>query len=126
MYHFDWIKRHAERTPDKLALVDAHTGRQLTYAQFNQRANRFASYLQDTVGLQRAERVSILAQNCAEYYEILFGCGKVGAILNTLNWRLALPELAYILNDCTPRVLIYESEFSDTVEALRSQIQAEF
>ena len=126
MYHFDWIKRHAERTPDKLALVDAHTGRQLTYAQFNQRANRFASYLQETIGLQRADRVSILAQNSAEYYEILFGCGKMGAILNTLNWRLAVPELAYILNDCTPRLLIYEPEFAEVVEALRPQVNAEF
>jgi fatty-acyl-CoA synthase len=126
MYHFDWIKRHAERTPDKLALVDAHTGRELTYRQFNQRANRFASFLKDTIGLQRGERVSILAQNSAAYYEILFGCGKIGAILNTLNWRLAVPELAYILNDCTPRLLIYEPEFAETVEALRPQIQAAF
>jgi fatty-acyl-CoA synthase len=126
MYHFDWIKRHAERTPNKLALVDAHTGRQLTYIQLNVRANRFASYLQDTVGLQRGDRVSILAQNSANYYEILFGCGKAGVILNTLNWRLAAPEFEYILNDCKPRLLIYESEFSDTVETLRSQIDCEF
>jgi fatty-acyl-CoA synthase len=126
MYHFDWIKRHAERRPDKLALVDAHTGDQLTYAQLNQRANRFASYLQDTLGMQRGERISVLAQNSAAYYEILFGCGKTGVILNTLNWRLAVPELEYILNDCTPRLLIYEPEFADTVDALRSQIQAEF
>jgi len=126
MYHFDWIKRHAERTPDKLALVDAHTGRQLTYAQLNQRANRFASYLQDSLSLQRGERISILAQNSAEYYEILFGCGKSGVILNTLNWRLAAPELEYILNDCKPRLLIYEPEFSEMVEVLRTQIECEF
>jgi fatty-acyl-CoA synthase len=98
----------------------------LTYREFNQRANHFASFLQETLGLQRGERVSILSQNCAEYYEILFGCGKIGVILNTLNWRLAEPELAYIINDCTPRVLIYEMEFAETVKALSSQIQVEF
>jgi fatty-acyl-CoA synthase len=125
MNHFDWIKRHAERTPDKLALVDAHTGRQFTYAQFNQRANRFASFLQDELGLKPGERVSILAGNSSDYYEILFACGKSGIILNTLNWRLAPPELEYILNDCTPKALIYEPEYAEAVNVLRSKISCE-
>jgi fatty-acyl-CoA synthase len=122
MHHFDWIKRHAERTPDKLALVDAHTGRTFTYAQFNERANRLASFLKDTLGLERGDRVSILAQNSSDYYEVLFGCGKMGAILNTLNWRLAVPELEFILNDCAPCVLIYEAIFAEAVNALRPLI----
>ncbi len=126
MYHFDWIRRHAERTPDKLALVDAHTGRTFTYARFNERANRLASFLQDTLGIERGDRVSILAQNSSDYYEVLFACGKMGAILNTLNWRLAVPELEYILDDCAPRVLIYEPGFAEAVEALRPRISPEF
>jgi fatty-acyl-CoA synthase len=125
MVHFDWIKRHAERTPEKLALVDAHTGRQFTYAQMNERANRLASFLHDTLGVRRGERVSILAGNSSDYYEVLFGCGKMGAILNTLNWRLAVPELEFILNDCTPRVLVYEPAFAEAVDALRPQIDCE-
>ncbi|MCP4417939.1 MAG: long-chain fatty acid--CoA ligase [Chloroflexi bacterium] len=125
MYHFDWIKRHAERTPDKLALVDAHSGRQFTYAQFNARANRLGSFLRDELGIQQGDRVSILAQNSSDYFEALFACGKIGAILNTLNWRLAAPELAYILEDCTPRVMIYEPEFADVVDALRDHISCE-
>jgi fatty-acyl-CoA synthase len=126
MHHFDWIKRHAERTPDKLALVDAHTGRQFSYAQFNRRANQFASFLQDTLGIQQGDRVSILAQNSTDYFEVLFGCGKLGAILNTLNWRLAVPELEFILQDAVPRVLLYEPEFAAAVDALRGQIGCEF
>jgi len=126
MYHFDWIKRHAERTPDKLAIVDDYSGRQLTYAELNRRANRLASFLQNQLGLDRGDRLSILAQNSSDYYEVLFACSKAGIILNTLNWRLAEPELAYILGDCQPRALIYESEFSGMVNALRAQIGAEF
>jgi len=125
MYHFDWIARHAERTPDKLAMVDAHSGRQFTYAQLNERANRFASFLQDNLGIQQGDRVSILAQNSSDYYEVLFACGKMGAILNTLNWRLAVPELEYILNDSAPRVLLYEPAFAEAVDALRPQISCE-
>ena len=91
MYHFDWIKRHAERTPNKLALIDAHTDRRFTYAQFNERTNRLSSFFKDKLNLQRGDRVSILAQNSSDYYETLFACGKMGAILNTLNWRLTVP-----------------------------------
>ena len=52
MYHFDWISATPSARPDKLALVDAHTGRQFTYAQFNERANRLASFLTDTLGIR--------------------------------------------------------------------------
>jgi fatty-acyl-CoA synthase len=125
VYHFDWLKRHAERTPDKIALIDAHTGRQFTYAQFNERANRFASFLKGTLGVQEGDRVSILAQNSSDYYEVLFGCGKMGAILNTLNWRLTVPELEYVITDCSPKVLLFEPEFTETVGELRPKISCD-
>lgn len=119
MKHFDWISRHAERTPNKLALVDAGTGREMTYAQFDQRINCLANFLVHKLEIKAKQRVSILAQNCAEYYEVLFACAEAGIILNTLNWRLAVPELAYILEDCQPKLLIYEPMFADAVNQLR-------
>lgn len=120
--HFDWLKRHAERTPNKLALVDIDSGRQFNYAQFNERANRLASFFQDHLGIRKGSRISILAQNSTDYFEVLFGCGKMGAVLNTLNWRLAIPELEYIVRDCSPRAIIYEPEFEETVQELRERV----
>ena len=125
MYHFDWIKRHAERTPDKLALVDAHSGLELTYAQFDERAGRLASFFLDKLALRQGDRVSILAGNSADYYVVLMACSKAGLILNTLNWRLTVPELEYILNDCRPRLLIYEPEFAQVVSDLRGAVAIE-
>ncbi len=125
MYHFDWIQRHAERTPQKMAVVDAFSGRQLTYFEFNERANRLAHFFVHQLGIQPGERVSILAQNSSDYYEVLFACSKMGAILNTLNWRLAPPELEYILNDCSPRLLLYEPEFAGAVQTLQPVINCE-
>jgi len=125
MEHYDWIQRHAERTPEKLALVDAHSGRELTYRELNQRADKFAGYLLNELDLNRGDRLSLLAKNCAEYYEILFACSKSGVILNTLNWRLAVPELAYVLNDCQPRLLIVEDEFQETAAALEESMDLE-
>ena len=126
MYHFDWIKRHAERTPDKLALIDANSGRQFTYTQFNERVERLAHFLVQDLGLKRGDRISILAQNSTDYFEVLFACSKFGAVLNTLNWRLAPPELAYILGDCQPRLLIYEEAFTEQVTALRQDSSCEY
>lgn len=55
MIHFDWIKRHAERTPSKLALVDAETGNQFTYAEFDRRIGSFAAFLRDQLGIRRGD-----------------------------------------------------------------------
>jgi hypothetical protein len=60
MYHFDWIKRHAERTADKLALVDAYTGQQWTYAELDARINRLANFMQRQSGFA-AGRPHLLA-----------------------------------------------------------------
>ena len=49
--------------------------------------------------------------NSSEYYEVLFACSKMGAILNTLNWRLAVPEMEYILNNSEARVLLVGEEY---------------
>lgn len=122
MDHFDWINRHAERTPSKLAVVDAHTKKQYSYEQFNHRINNFSSFLVNTLQLHKQDRISILAQNSSDYYEILFACGKTGIILNTLNWRLTAPELLYILQDCEPQLLMYEPMFADTVKNLSNEI----
>ncbi|MGF1504547.1 MAG: AMP-binding protein, partial [Anaerolineae bacterium] len=119
MMHFDWLARHAERTPDKLALVDVDGGLELSYRQFNERANRLASYLVDTLGLRRGDRIAVLAKNSAAYYELYWACGKTGVILAALNWRLAVPELAYLVSDAAPKLLAYDSEFADAAEALQ-------
>ncbi len=121
MYHFDWIQRHADRTPDKLALVDAASGAEWTYAQLEERITRLARFMRDELALSQGDRVAILAQNSGDYFVVLFACAKLGVILNTLNWRLAAPELAFILGDCTPRTLFYEPDFAETVSALRPQ-----
>ncbi|MAU00992.1 MAG: long-chain fatty acid--CoA ligase [Anaerolineaceae bacterium] len=123
MYHFDWIQRHAERTPNKLALVDAHSGQQFTYAQFNERANRLAHFFAHKLGLQTGDRVSILAHNSADYYVVLFACAKSGTILNTLNWRLSVSELEYILNDCQPKAIIVDEAFAETAVSLQKTVQ---
>src|SRR5690606_6734636 len=103
---FDIAARRAELTPDRTAFVDLETGQQVSYAAFNDRANRFAAWLEDQ-GVVAGDRIAILAFNSAAFFEILFACGKLGTILVPLNWRQPAPELIPVVQDCTPKLLIH-------------------
>ena len=110
--HYDWSAYHAYVRPEKIAIRDVSAKQTLTYKELDERASLLANWLQK-VGIQKGDRVAILSQNCAEFFELEFACAKVGAVELPLNWRLTKPELEYILNDSTPKVLIYDESFSE-------------
>ena len=122
MYTFDWLAKQADMRPDKCALIDAATNRSFTYAQFHLRASRFAEFLRDEWRVQPGERVALLANNSSEYFEILWGCAKIGAILVCLNWRLAVPELDEMMRDSSPVGLIYDPSFAVSAAALKERL----
>ncbi|MFK7913341.1 MAG: long-chain fatty acid--CoA ligase [Pseudomonadales bacterium] len=117
MEYFDWSAAQNRMRPDKVAIVDLATERELTYRQLDERAVQLAGALQGA-GVVRGDRVAILAPNCPEFFELEFACGKIGAIAVPLNWRLTESELAYILGDCAPTVLIYDEQFAAMAQTL--------
>src|SRR5262245_54019825 len=114
----DVIERNAQLFPSKTAVV--FEGKRPTFAQFASRVRRCANALASG-GLQHRLRVAILAQNCIAYFEAVGAAELTGFIAVTLNWRLAPPELAQIVEDCTPTVLIFEERFRTQAEHLRTQ-----
>jgi fatty-acyl-CoA synthase len=114
----DWIAFHADRTPDKLALIDQATERRFTYAEMNERAARLAAYFRDEWGVQRGDRIAILAKNSTEYFEFQYACIKLGALMLPLNWRLAEQELSFILQDSGAVGIVYDSEFAERIPPL--------
>ena len=124
-FDWDWIAGHADRTPEKTAVIDTGTGRELTYEAFDERASRVAEFLTDELALESDARVAILAHNGARYLETIYGCGKAETLYVALNWRLAPPELEYIVGDADPDVLVYDPAFAETVEALRPTIDVD-
>ncbi len=123
MYVGDILGRRAIYSPDDLAIVDAGKTphRSFTYRELNDRANRLANYLRDGVGIQKGDRVAILAHNGVEYLDAFFACGKLGAILTCLNWRLHWREILTLTDTTTPRVLIYSDEFRDAVKNILAE-----
>lgn len=120
MYIGDYLGRRTIYSPEALAIVDAGKTPELrlTYAQLNERANRLANGLADLAGISHGDRVAILALDGVEHLEVLFACGKLGAIHTALNWRLHWRELQQILAEVTPTVLIYDDAFKDSVAEL--------
>lgn len=113
------IERNATHFPHQLAL--AYEERRSTHAQFAQRVRCLASALHE-LGLQRQQRFSVLAMNCAEFMEAYGAAEFAGYVINTVNFRLAAPEIAYIIQDAAPKILLFEQQYADTIAALRADL----
>jgi len=114
----DWIRHHARRRPQKCAIVDYETGSELTYGAMDRQVDNCVSFLVRKHNIQAGDRVSLLAQNCPEVFVLQAACARVRAIFLPLNWRLAPPELDYILSDATPRLLFSDQRFLNTAEMI--------
>jgi fatty-acyl-CoA synthase len=114
---YDWIAHHDAHRASRQAIVDLHSGRTLSYGDLHRRIDGLAAHLQD-VGVKKGDRVALLAHNGPEYFDLQFSGMRIGSIAVLLNWRLTVPELEFIVGDCTPSVLIYSPEFEDTAQEL--------
>lgn len=123
MFYGDWLYRRAVLSPGKTALIDAIDGdRPITYAQWNKRVNRLATFLYEALGVRKGDGVSIYSTNRLEYLDTLFACNKLGSILHVNNWRLKPLELQPLIEEVAPRVLIYSREFAPQIETLRPNL----
>ena len=104
--------------PDREALIDITNDRRITYGELDERVKRLANGLIKQFKTVKGDRVAVLSKNSIEYMEVYFACARIGLIIQPLNWRLSVPELSRILHDGEPRILIYASEYKDTVEQL--------
>jgi fatty-acyl-CoA synthase len=121
----DYLGRRQVYSPNRLAIVDAGKSPawRLTYRHLNERANRLANWLRDRAGVGQGDRVAIVARDGVEHLDSFFACAKLGAIHTALNWRLHWRELANLIRNTTPRVLIFSGEFRDSVAQLAPAVR---
>jgi long-chain acyl-CoA synthetase len=99
------LREFARTRSDKPAI--SGRGETLSYSHFDQRANQVAQGL-TRLGVSRGDRVSYLGRNRPEFFEIAFGCAKIGAVLAPLNWRLTAPEISALVVDAGSSVMFAE------------------
>lgn len=119
-WEMDWIANRARLTPNRIAIIDADRNETYTYADVNNRANSLAGWLLN-YGVQKGDRVALLSPNDISYFDLLFACGKIGAIFVPLNWRLSNEEINYIISDCEPVIIGYHSQFNEKIEQIHSE-----
>ncbi len=101
--------------PTHRAVVDG--GRALNYTELEERSNRLANGLL-ALGLQRGDRVGLLARNCLEYVEIELAAAKSGLILAALNWRLGDRELRHCITLVEPEVVLVQGDLAAALDRL--------
>lgn len=101
--------------PHHRAVVDG--ARVQTYAVLEERSNRLANALLES-GLQRGDRVGLLARNRLEYVEIELAAAKAGLIVACLNWRLGDRELRHCINLVEATVVIVQADLAETLDRL--------
>ncbi|WP_370152977.1 long-chain fatty acid--CoA ligase [Ferrovibrio sp.] len=114
---FDIAARRAELTPGRPAFIDVASGHVTSYAALHDRAGRFAAWL-DRQGIGDGDRVAILCFNHVPFFEILFACGRIGAILVPLNWRQPAAELLPVLQNCGAKLLVHDAENAAVAQEL--------
>ena len=120
----DKIAINAYLYPNHTAYVytDERGEKKSTYSEYLARCRQLGSAWYKA-GVRRQDRVSILAQNCMEYVEV-YGAGELaGFITATVNWRLAAPEMEYIINDASPKVLVFEDIYTAIIEGIKPRLK---
>lgn len=116
----DIPRMHAAARPDAIAMV--YDGVRTSYGQLDRRASRVANGL-IAEGIRPQARVAQIDKNSDIFFELLFGCAKANAVLVSVNWRLAPPEIAYVINDAKAEILFVGEEFFPAIEKIRHELK---
>ena len=100
---------------------DAPYRRELSWKDFDRRANRFANLLLSR-GLKKGTKVAILLMNCLEWLPIYFGILKAGCIAVPMNFRYSSDEIKYCLELADVEVLVFGPEFISRMDAIQNDI----
>jgi fatty-acyl-CoA synthase len=101
----DVLRVNAFKWPDRTGIKDLY--KSYTFSEWNERSCRLANALYE-MGLRKGDRFAVLAYNCVEWMEIYGAAAKGGFICVPIMFRLAQPEMEYIINHCEPKVFIVQ------------------
>lgn len=106
----DITRTHRAERPNQLAMRFNTDGREWTYEQLDAESCCCANALQ-AAGIGEGSRIAYLAKNEPEYFTFLYGGAKLGAVSVAVNWRLAPPEMEYIINHSEAGILLVGDDF---------------
>ncbi len=123
MNWFAVLAHHATRTPQKAITV--FDGETTTYEEMAQRVLALAAGLSEC-GVGRGGVVALLSYNCPEFLETIFAANYLGAIAMPINWRLAAPEVRYILEHSGAHAILCDASLLDLASEATHGIERPF
>ncbi len=120
-FELDWLRKWSRYYPQANAIKDSETGISFSYSALYFLSCRLATHLSSRYDIQPGQRVAVLATNEIEFLPLFFAIQRLGAILVPLNFRLTAREVAHILSDCAPRLLIHQEQFTELLNAAGPQ-----
>jgi hypothetical protein len=119
LLHFgDIVAMDAYLYPDKVGARDL--GRALTFRDWNDRSCKLANALLG-LGLEKGDRIAVLAYNCLEWMEIYAAVAKAGLVIVPINFRLVGPEVRYIVENSEAKAVIAQDDLLDRLETTRAE-----
>ncbi len=115
----DILSVQAINNPGREAIADKF--KRYTFKQWDERSNRLANALAD-MGVGHGDRFAIIAYNCVEWMEIYAAAAKGGQIAVPIMFRLAPPEIEYIINHSESKALIVAKEFFDFAQGMKERL----
>lgn len=113
----DIARYHARERPNSVAMW--FEGEETDFATLDRRANQVANAL-IAAGVSKGDRIAHLGKGCAEFFELMFGAAKAGAVLTPVIFRLATPEVAGIVNDAGAKMVFLSAEQMERIGELRA------
>ena len=115
-----FLIRAAEVYPNRTSII--HGKKQFTWSETYKRSKQLASALSKR-GIGKGDTVAVLCFNTPEIYETHFGVPMIGAVLNTINIRLDVDTISYILEHGEAKALITDNELSPTIKQVLDKIK---
>ena len=113
------VDEHASHQPDHVALV-APDGRTRSYAELSQTVRALARSLSH-LGATHGDRIAAIVDDGIEYVELYLAAARLGAIMVPINTRLTVAEASVLVDDCTPRIVVWSADHSHIAGSLSVQ-----
>jgi fatty-acyl-CoA synthase len=117
---FDEFLHHWARTQGERTLIGMGD-RVTSYGEADVLTRQMIALFQDN-GVARGDRIAWLGKNSDLYFLLLFAAARIGAVMAPIGWRLANPEIAYILQDTGAKILFAEPDFIETAGAVTGKM----
>jgi long-chain acyl-CoA synthetase len=116
----DVTRHHARERPGQTALY--YEGERLSYGALDRRASQVAQALM-RAGIAPERRVAVLTKNGPAFFELWFGAAKAKVVLVPVNFRLAPPEIAYVVNDARAELLFVGADYYGAIEKVAGELE---